>query len=44
MFRAGIHAEQNPPTQPGSSQGEQGAAPLQGAEHHTLKPAALPGF
>lgn len=25
MLRAGIHAEQNPPTQPGCSQGEQGA-------------------
>lgn len=35
MLRAGIHAEHNPPTQPGSSQGEQGA------EHHTPKPAAL---
>lgn len=35
MLRAGIHAEQNTPTHPGSGQGEQGA------EHYTPQPSAL---
>lgn len=33
MLRAGIHAEHNPPTQPGSSQGEQ--------EQNTTLPSLL---
>lgn len=44
MLRAGIHAEQNTPTQPDSSQGEQGAAQLEEGEHHPPKPTALTGF
>lgn len=41
MFRAGIHAEQNPPTQPHLQPEEQGEAQPEGPEQlsHNLQPS-----
>lgn len=44
MLWAGIHAEQNPPTQPHLQLGEQGEAQPEGAEQLSHNPTALAGI